>query len=380
MQRIQPTKDRRTGNALVTVLGVVSVVSAFLIMTVGASLNSAHRARKLSDRIQAQAIAEAGACDSYIRLQTDFTLRTNAVAFPLTDYRGGTYDVAVTAVGDEHAVIESVGCYAGITETVILDTKMLTRETEVVVPSAYGYAILVDGTIRWQGCGVFGGDSRVHGNDQFTQSGCGELNADCTSHVGVRLNGKSGEIDGDVAAPWVKGKTGKITGTITKAPVDVVPVPEIDLVPYYNHALANNEVHNGSQTLSGSYDPVGGIMWVNGDLHLSGSATRTGCFIATGDIKLSGSAGQRKVADYPGFLSRDGAIKLSGSGDYEGLIYARIGDIEITGGGSLTGSIICGGNFKKAGSSTVISYVESVPVAPTEVASEGILCISAWQK
>ena len=42
---------------------------------------------------------------------------------------------------------------------------------------------------------------------------------------------------------------------------------------------------------------------------------------------------------------------LSGTGDYEGLIYARIGDVDLTGTGSLTGSLIAGGNVN-SGSGT----------------------------
>ncbi|MBT7065437.1 MAG: hypothetical protein HN919_03970 [Verrucomicrobia bacterium] len=380
MQTYKARFGNRNGNALITVLGIVMVISAFLVVGVNRSLQRAFTAHRLSDRAKAQSIAEAGAARAYVALQADFTTRTNAEAFPITDYSGGTYHATIIPVDEDGAVIRCLGQYAGIEETVMLDTRLRGAATEMIVDRAYGYAILADGDISWTGCGTFGGESRVHGNGKFKQAGCGELAADVTSSTSIRLLGNSGEIDGDVAAPDVSGKTGKVTGTITETAVAAVPIPTIDLVAYYNQALQNGEVYQGSKTISTSVAPVGGIMWIEGNLKLSGPGTCTGCFIATGNIHLSGPAGQVKVGGYPAFISRDGSIKLSGSGSYEGLLYAPSGDIDITGGGSVTGSMICGGDFKKAGCSTLFSYVESVPVAPNETVSEGILCISAWQQ
>ena len=113
---------------------------------------------------------------------------------------------------------------------------------------------------------------------------------------------------------------------------------------------------------------------------LSGSTTYEGCFIATGGIHLSGSPTHTKVGGYPGFVSRDGGIQISGSGRWQGLVYAPVGDIDITGGGTVEGSVITGGDFKKAGSSAIFTYVDSVPVAPDEVVTDGVLCVSAWQR
>ncbi len=380
MRHYSQSRHLRSGNAMITVLGIIMTLSAFLMVGVGTSMQRSFMVRKLGDRARARSIAEAGAAQAYITLDGDFSTRTNEAAFPVTDYAGGTYDVTVTALAEDGAVIESVGTYMAVSETVILDTRLKGGGSETTVEHAYGFAILADGLITWTGCGVFGGESRVHANGLFKQAGSGELSADITSATAITLKGNSGEIDGDVTAPDVSGKTGKVTGSVTEMAVDTVPIPQIDLVPYYNHAVANGEVHQGSQTISSSYAPVGGIMWVEGDLQFSGSGIRTGCFIATGGIHLSGSGGQVQVDDYPAFISRDGGIKLAGSGSYEGLLYAPAGAIEITGGGSVAGSIICGGDFKKAGCSTVFSYVESVPIAPNETQSEGILCISAWQQ
>jgi hypothetical protein len=282
-------------------------------------------------------------------------------------------------VGEEAAVIKSKGTYQTVSETVVLDVHLFGGSGPGG-SSAFGFAVLADGEISWTGSGVFNGGSSIHANGLFTQAGCGELNAQVTSSTRVTLKGESGFIDGDVTAPEVTGKTDKITGTHTESSLGRVELPELDLMPYYNEALANGQVYEGSRTLSHAFTPPGGIMWVNGDLTISGPDDITGCFIATGDIHCSGSGNHHKVDSYPGFVSRDGSIKFSGSGRYEGLVYARIGDIEIVGSGIFDGAIMCGGDFKKAGVSTLFNYWVSVPVAPNTLPTEGMLCVSAWQK
>lgn len=378
--RPQEREETEGGFAYVAVLGIIMALGAFLIVGVRAGMQRTFTARQLAYRVRAESIAEGGAGKAYAMLAENFDLVTNEAAFAVTDYAGGTYDVTVTPVGEDTAVIESVGTFQSMSATVVLDVRRHVTALDPDPANPFGYAILADGEISWTGCGTFAEDSLVHANELFKQAGSGALDAFVSSSVEVTLKGNSGEIDGDVTAPRVSGKTSKVTGTITEGPVDAVPIPSIDLVPYYNEALANGEVYDGDQSLSSAFAPPGGVMWVNGDLHVSGPGDLTGSFIATGDIHLSGSGGHNKVLGYPAFVSRDGGIKISGSGTYEGLVYARIGDIEITGSGALNGSIICGGDFKKAGVSTIFTYVESMPVAPNEVQTDGVLCVQAWQK
>ncbi len=370
----------RRGFAYLTVLGVSLTLTAVVSVGVNCGLQQIFTVRRNSARVHARAIAEAGISYAYVTLATDFDSRDSDDAFPVTPFAGGTYDVTVLSVGDEMAVITSHATYQGVTDTVILDVRKDMLERTVKASNAYGYAILVDGQISWTGCGVFYGGARVHANDQFKQAGSGELNADISSSTEIQLLGNSGEVDGDAIAPVIAGKVSKVTGVVVSDDVPHVPTPSIDLLPYYQEALDNDQVYEGSQTISAAFAPAGGIMWINGDLQVAGSEDITGCFIATGDIHHSGSGNQHKVEGYPAFISRDGNIKFSGSGHCDGLVHTRIGNVEVVGSGSVTGSIICGGDFKKAGVSSIFSYVVSVPVAPDEVESDGVLCVSAWQK
>jgi len=199
----------------------------------------------------------------------------------------------------------------------------------------------------------------------------------------------STKITGDAAAPTLTYSGTAISGTKTVGPVTAVTIPDIDLTPYYNQALANGQVYAGNQHFSGSDDlaPAGGVMWVNGDLRVSGSGQLIGCFIATGDIDITGSGDQVQVEKYPAFVSRDGDIDISGSGKSHGLIYVRVGDFDKTGSGDHTGSIICNAAFDAAGSWCTVVYEDSTPVAPGGGGGGGggstpadNIGVSAWQK
>jgi hypothetical protein len=369
----------RSGSAMTIAVLLTTATAGLLVATLSSGLQRSFAARKLTDRLRAQAIAEAGACHGYNLLAADFTQRTNSTHFLSQDYGGGHYQVKAIAVGKDQAVIDSTGTYRDLVERVILDTRLHQTTREGPGETPYLYAIISDHLITWTGCGVFEGGAMVHANGQFQQSGSGVLNANGSSTMGVDLKGASGSIDGNVDAPIISGKTAKITGTQTIRAVTRIPIPQIDLAPYYERALKNHEVYSGNQHITVK-QPVGGVMWVDGNLKISGQVDLTGCFIATGSIDISGNGVHQKVDELPAFISRDSSISLSGDVAVRGLIYARIGDINFTGGGNVTGSIICGGNFKKAGSSTVICYQRSVPRPPDAPITDGVLCVSAWQR
>jgi len=247
---------------------------------------------------------------------------------------------------------------------------------------AFDCTILAERAITWSGGGDFRSNGVIRGNAALTQSGSGQLNFHVKATGAVRLNGNSGYIDGDVWAPEISGKTSKIMGAMHVEPVAAMPIPVLDLTPYYNHADSQvpRQVFTGKKTINSNLVVPGGIMWVNGDLDISGNIDLTGCFIATGDIKIAGNGRHFKVNGYPAFVSRDGSIKFPGGKEIEGLLYTRIGDVDMSGGGHIRGSIICGGEFKKTGGSTVFSYVKSVPAVPGQVQTQGRVLAMAWQK
>lgn len=374
-------QDARSGVALITVLIVAMSMAALVAVLAAAGLHRLIAARILGDTIRAKSIAEAGVAHAYLILSTNFESRGGAAMFPETSYGGGTYDVSVVPVGDNGAVITSTGSYNSVVEVAVADVERPASDALSLDLGAYEFMIAVGQDITWTGGGIFHGSGvLVHANGEFRQSGSGVLNSDIESSISVELKGNAGAINGNVFAPEVAGKTGKVSGSIVTTNVPMLGMPDLDLTPFYIYALNHGAVHEGSLTLSGSYSCPGGILWVNGDLTVAGNGTMTGCFIATGDIKVTGGSTFIKVSDYPALVSRDGDIKATGGGDYRSLIYARIGNVEIGGGGAVRGSIVCGGNFKKSGGSTDFYYENVLPVPPYEEDGNAHLALSAWQR
>jgi len=379
------------GSALVTMMIILLLVSLAGAALVGFAKHQTHSMARVRDYMKAQAYAEAGGNEAYNRLKSDFDLRDDPSAFPPHTYGDGGFDADVTPVGTAQALITSIGQCGPVTARIKMDIKDVTRGEEgydVNTPQgAYACAVVSGRQMTWNGTAitrVLGG--RVHSNDKYKMTGGQIIEGNVSARVEVWSTGDT-EIQGDAAAPEWKGKSPtNITGTVTTGPVPLVPLPPLDLTPYYNQALANGQVYNGNQHFMGSADyvPPGGVLWVNGDFQWSGSGRMIGCFIATGDIKWSGSGDQIKVNDYPAVISRDGDIDISGSGKFHGLIYAMTGDFDKSGSGDVVGSIFCAGEFDKSGSWNLLTYEDSTPTPPDQEGrpptESDIVVVTAWQE
>jgi len=388
MKRNSIFRDRRQGAALFTVLVVIFAISAFLATITASSLQRSFMARRLGDRIRALAIAEAGVNEAYTVLTTNWADRLADTAFPLTAYASGTYDVTVTPVSNNVAIICSTGVYGEVTAVAILDVANFgsgggggSGPTDV----AYDYAILSGGTFRFNGCGDISGTNGaalLHSNDSMNIRGNASANLGIQSSTEIAI-GNNITIDGDVTAPVLDYRPSKvtITGTASEQSVPLVDIPDIDLTPYYNWANDHGEVHNGFYRSGGTYNANGGVIWVNGNVQISSSTVINGSIVATGNIQITGSA-DVNASEY-GFAlaSRDGDIKYTSSGVTKGLIYAKMGDYEQTANGRIEGQLIVKGSVKKGGNSDVLVFTKTVPVAPGGGEDTGdIIGVTAWQK
>jgi hypothetical protein len=386
----------KQGSALVTVLLYSGIVTIAVAAMVAFAMNAPVGARKTCNYLRAAAIAEAGVNQAYSQIVTNWAKCSDASAFPLTSYAGGTYDVAVAVVSTNMAVLSSVGTYKGSTATVEADVRNYGGGV-IGAPGGGGgtpqgcfaYAIIAGGTMTWTGsdtCNAGGG--KVHCNGNYKMTGSQIITGACVSSCGQLWSTGSSKIQADAMAKTWKGSSpGNVSGVALTTNLAAVAITNLDLTPYYNYALSKGMVYSGDQHFMGSGDiaPNGGIMWVNGNLKFSGSGRLIGCFIATGDLDYSGSGDQIQTNNWPAFVSRDGNIDISGVGSKHGLIYARIGTFDISGSGAIYGSIICGGNFDKSGSWSFMCYQDSTPTPPgagggTPGKNPDNVVITAWKR
>lgn len=388
-------KRRSTeGSALLTVFILMFVLSAVMGTATSASMQRVFMARKLQARVKATAYAEAGVDQAYSVVSTNWGLRSNSVQFVETAFGDGTYDAGITVVSDARAVIISTGVCEDVVVVVAADVMNYGSGGSggwSVDSNAFDFAMLCGGPLDFGGCGDItagaGEDIKMHSNGILDIRGNANTGVDITSSVEIQISNNN-TIDGDVTAPILDYTASKvtITGTADVEPVPEVTIPEVDLTPWYTYAEANGAVEPAGLHLSGGvYEPPGGVVWVNGDVHITSGTIVKGTIIATGDIDIGGSADIQPSVNGGGFslASRDGDIKITTSGTIEtGIVYAKTGNFDMQANGEVQGSIIVKGTIDKAGNSDAIIYSKIVPTLPggeDPVEPYDIIGISAWQ-
>jgi hypothetical protein len=232
--------------------------------------------------------------------------------------------------------------------------------------SAYNYSILAK-DYTWSGTGTLNaGTSSIRANGQITMSGTNTFKGNVFASTGFISSGTT-TINGNAKSPtFTTSGVFQVTGTKTIGSVPQIPIPNIDLTPYSNWAIAKGTVYNGNLIFSGTHDTIipGGVLWVNGSITVSGSFKVVGCIIATGDITFSGQGDLTRAGNMPALVSVNGNITMSGAGKITGLIYAKNGGLTKSGSGEVVGSLICKGNFTKSGSWTTLTYTKFLPMPP----------------
>ncbi|MBN2161301.1 MAG: hypothetical protein JXR25_10720 [Pontiellaceae bacterium] len=395
----------KDGFALLIVMFFVAAISTFLGMMVYSSSQRAFTARKLTEEIKAKAMAEAGCEYGYAILSTDWDARYDPSSFTgptaetsetqLSSVSGyqiagdddAHYLLDVDAIGDVSALVTSTGTCGSVTAVSIVSIQNIggsSADGEVLSGEAFEYAILCGGEFDFSGCGSIvspSGTAKFHANGDMFLRGNTDALINLSSSSMIKINNNV-TVGGNVTAPDLSYKASKVSigGSATAATVDIVEIPDIDLTPYYNWALEHGEVYNGF-TSTTDINPNGGILWVNGDVHISAHSVVNGSIIATGDINMSGQVDINPTTCKFGLVSRDGDIQITSSGTIYGLIYAKTGGLQHTANGQVCGQVIVNGDIKKAGNSDIMSaFATNVPSPPSGSTTTDFIAIAAWQK
>lgn len=391
----RPGSSKR-GSAIVTVMIVITVAGTLVATMAYSSSVRAMRAAQLADKIKATAIAEAGVAEAYSRIAVNWSLRENPYAFPKTNYGGGTYDCTVTPVGSNVAVISCTGVYHSVAAAVIADCRNYgprgTIDDAADDPGntldAFDFAVVTGGDGQWGGGGSISiSNGTVHANGSFNMNGGGVVNGNVESSTGINGVG-SVTINGETDAPSYGGKfPANINGDVDVTNVPLVTIPDMDLTPYFNQAAQGivPGVYNGDRLwTTPPPKPSNGIIWVNGNVKVTGSADWGDItIIATGNIDWQGGS-LKNYSTYPALVSRDGNISVTANQTVEGLIFTETGDFSKGGNGLIKGQIIAGGTFTKIGGASAIYYMNMKPIPPggTDISGPGpdVIGISAWSK
>lgn len=203
---------------------------------------------------------------------------------------------------------------------------------------AFNVGILSDGDITIHGApNITGG---MHANGNVTQTGAGTIDGDVSAHgsvsVGSAVSGSETPNADEIDVPLPTGDDFDAWRTRAQTP------------PNIYHA-------GPSYTYSDSGDQSHKIVFVDGDITVSGSALQNVTVIATGDITVSGSSNMNSDGGIGTAMIAGGDITFNGSSHLYGVFWCN-GDFRCNGAGTLEGSIVAGGDIRRNG---VFNFVQN---------------------
>lgn len=210
----------------------------------------------------------------------------------------------------------------------------------------------------------------IHSNAAIDINGSASLGdsthiIDVTSSISISTGNNNEYINVKAPSLSLFNSGSMVFGTQTKAAVPTVPIPDIDLSPWFTEASANGAVVTGN--INNPLPPASGtILWVNGDVTLN-HGNFNFQIIATGSITLLNTA--KVIAPAGGFAlaSQNGDISINPSqgADVTGLIYVKTGNYNQQANGTVHAQVIANGTISKGGVSTVNMSIGSyIPIAP----------------
>ncbi len=396
---MKPT-NHKSGYALVTVIGILTVFSILLTMLLKVNKQTIFTGKFIRNRAKAVAYAEAGIEYAYSVLREDFDNRTNPASFlmdsnstytagsvVLNDYGEGSFALRLTPLSNgQYVVVNSLGTC----EEATAEAEVLVEDSHYQDPNlndnydemeAFSKAVASGGSAKIGGGGAAIGNPEIaiHSNDGVVIAGNIEVQVSISSTVGIDLKNKT--INGSATAPDVDpgGAQGSASGGVYEEAVPAVSTPEINLTPFYNEAMANGQVYIGDQQFKNDYEIPGGVLFVDGDIKIY--ANITGTVIATGDITIL-NGGVTESGYGIAAATDTGNITDNSTGNGQGLFYSRTGDFsQGASSGRITGQIIVGGNVDKTGGKELVFQV-FLPDPPDDDSDylEANPVISAWQK
>ena len=324
-----PRRDD-TGSAFLAVLFfvmLIGLVAGTVGMMLGGDLHQSHR---IITRAKARHIADGAAYQALGFVADDPDTLANPPTAMITGSMGeGTYSVSIQPISGGVAA-EATGTVDNVTETV----RVYLRAPN------YGAALAV---------GIFAnGDIIGHGNGYVENGTHSNQNTELWGSIEVR-----GDAD-SVGTTTLKGAA-SVTGT-PRSGVARVAFPPLDFAHYYQIADANNQVYDGDMELKGTYNPPGGVMWINGNVDTKGTTTINGAVFATGNIEDHGKTTLNQYNGFPALASENGYISFHGKSTFEGLIYTKTGNVYLHGSTAITGAVIAWGDVDSHGNWGQLDY------------------------
>lgn len=356
------------GSAILTVLGIVAVVSIVCGMLGMAANQQMHSSRITRDMLKARTIAESGLNKAYHAISANFAL---AKSYALSEgFDGGTYTVRASPLSGagasaNRAQLVSVGvCGLGqSTVSADLENRPLIQRDDDTSDNYFNllFDLLVGGTLDMKG--TFHADvNAVQANGNVTVSG--------DADPGSRIS-SAGTVT------WKKAD-GSVTLLSNQSPVPVLTAALLAAIQEFkDFATQNGAVYGSGADIPAS--PRGGVAYCTGsDAGWSGQGT--GCFIFDGIVSLQGrSLNVNSVNGYPALIvTSTSEVHLNAGTVVNGAIIVPNSSVKLNGHATIYGAILVGQSMTGNGTADLYAGGGQGFNLPPDDTSKDNVVITAW--
>ncbi len=368
MKTKQLNKSAQSGTALITVLGLISLISiasGYLAYTASQEM---HLSRVLRESLKAKLIAESGLNVAYNLLKTDFSQASGLNL--ASDFGNGRYVVTSTPDPDStrRYKLNSNGTYGQFGKYKVsadVENRQILNNTSDPDSNYYPFLfdILVGGIMDLKG-NFDVAVNTIHANGNITSKGSSSIDTLAISSSGKVILFKF---------------TGSSTILQNQPAVNIRPA---ELTAAINALKAYAERNGAKYTDSADIpaNPPGGVAWCTSDgARWIGSGT--GCFIFEGDASLQGG-GQRTITAIDGYpaliVLGTGEVKINAQTVVNGAILVPNGSIFLVGTADFYGPVLVGQSFTGSGTAVLhASAAQGFNIPPNVTTSDNVV-ISAW--
>lgn len=372
-------KYSKIGMVLFTTMGLLMVVVLICSSISILVLRNSYTTTRYKYSTQAYFLAEAGVEEALKELKNDFSYSPSG--FPKT-LGAGTYNISISRYSGDASrkLIISSGTVRNVSKTIRV-------QVHYTGPDAFNYPALGGGKLTVAGGSTISnsGPVDIHSNSP-ANSGAVQVGARATWFQPVN----TGLVEGNASAcghvDIYNDGISTVTGTTTHyAPyVELPPFDDNFFQYYYNLAQADGKIYSGVQIFTS--DPCAGttnhVVYVDGQVRLTGTWEMTGCIVATGKIIVnkwaSGHITQHIYGNLPAFMSKGSDVEIWDPTDIEGMVYAN-GFIEIdsifgTYGPTVVYGALYGKSWVNIKNKTELHYVRpNPPGLPSDLIGVDIL-------
>ncbi len=345
------TRGRLPQAGSVFLLAIVALVTLLLLGTslLQMAINGLANASEQSKRSEAFSLAESGVDMALVKLYDDYDNVNETLS------SSGRYDASFALPGGSVSYTIT-SPYNGISDTCMITSRATSwRNEQIAIRVVASY--LTNPSRTFEGA--------IFSDSPLTLNGAGSVLPDETGKGGqiyangnITFNGTSFTMSSD-GALLTTGTTNWVPTQVPATAVyqNVAPIPMPIIDTNYYRSIATR-VYNGNVTLRDSdLTGISGVIFVNGDVKMSGNFSGQAVIVATGKIQVTGSV----LATHPDTdalaLLSPKSIKIAGNSRVDGLVYAHgvMVDAETTLSGNIeVHGAVCADVVVTNGSITVV--------------------------